>query len=182
MIHVIGDIKMKKYLTLFISVVCAVLFIFPLAGAEFKGDVIDRIKLSGDDIPQGFTYGNLPPFARKVLKENPWKMDRGAIKTLAPKIYPGGDGSKISAMYVAILARTERPFGDDMVCYIIIYNDTRTAADEIKKLSDFVRYNNDRAIVLSRENMAVFLHVDDITNFPLLGAMASRIEARLDGN
>ncbi len=173
---------MKKYIVLSLMIFSAVLFIFPLAGAEYRGEIFEKLRFSPDDIPQGFIYGTIPPFAKKVLKDNPWKMDKSAIKTLASKIYPGGDSNKIADIYVTILARSEHPYGDDMVCYIIIYHDIKSAADEIRKLSDFVKYNNDRAIVISRENMAVFLHVDDVNDFSLLGRMAVKIEDRINGN
>jgi len=171
---------MKRLLAVTVMVFALSVFIFPLAGAEYKGDTIDKIRLIDADIPQGFVYGSVPPFAKKVLKGNPWKMDREAIKRLAGKIYPDGNYMKIEDIHVSILARNSTPYGDDIVCYIIVYKNISESKPEIKKIMDYAGFNRDRVIVLSRENMVVFLHVDDVTDFPLIRDMARKIEDRLN--
>ncbi len=152
---------------------------FPLAGAEYRGEVIDAIRITRDDIPAGFQYGTVPAFARTVLKENPWRMDKPAIKKLVPRIYPDGDPGSVADMYITIIARTSQPTGDDIVCYVILYNSARSAQEEAKKLTGFSNLNRDRTIVIVHDNMAVFLLVDDVDNFPLIRDMAARIKEKL---
>lgn len=172
---------MKRCFTVFILICVSVFSILPLVGAEYKGDIIDRIKLSPDDIPGGFAFGSVPPGARKVIKENPWKMDKEAIRRLASHIYPGGDPMKIATIHVTIMTHPDTPFGDDIVCYIILYKDSSSAKGEMNKLVEFAGFNSDRVIVLTRDNMAIYLHVDDTKNFPLLKEIALKIEERIEG-
>jgi hypothetical protein len=88
----------------------------------------------------------------------------------------------VSAIHVTILARNNTPYGDDIVCYIIVFNDSSEAKAELKKLADFAGYNSDRVIVLARENMAVFLHVDDADDLPLIRDIAGKLEERLNNS
>jgi len=171
---------MKRFLTVFMLICVSIFLVLPLEGAEYKGDIIDRIKLNQNDLPSGFTFGSVPPNAKKVIKENPWKMDKEAIKRLASHIYPGGDPLKIANIHITIMTHPTTPYGDDMVCYIIVYNDNSSAKGEMKKLVEFAGFNSDRVIVLSRENMAIYLHVDDTKNFPLLKDIALKLEGRID--
>lgn len=171
---------MKNRVLPALSMALMLLLILPLAGAEYKGTIVDQIRLADTDIPQGFIYGNIPPFAKRVLKENPWKFDRSAINRLTREIYPDGDPAKVADIHMTILTRPATPFGDDIVCYIIVYNDMASAKSEIKKLTDFVGYNSDRAIVAVRENVAVFIHSDDIDDFPIAREMMKKLGERLD--
>ncbi|MCU0843465.1 MAG: hypothetical protein MUC76_00890 [Spirochaetes bacterium] len=171
---------MKQRALPVISTILMLLLIMPVAGAEYKGTVIDQIRPAVGDIPQGFVYGNIPPFARRVIRENPWKFDRPAIKRLTKEIYPDGDPGRVADIHMTILTRPATPFGDDIVCYIIVYNDMTSAKNEIKKITDFVGYNSDRAIVSVRENVVVFLHADDIGDFPIIREMMIKIGERLD--
>ena len=107
-------------------------------------------------------------------------MDRNAIVRLSDKIYPGGDYTKISDIYMAIMTNKNRPFGDDIVCYIILYKSINSAKDELKKMTEFAGYNSDRVIVLSRNNIIVFLHVDDIDDFHYIRNMSETIKQRLE--
>jgi hypothetical protein len=170
---------MKKITSMIILFAAICIIGFPLAGAEYRSEVIDSIKITLDDIPSGFQYGTVPAFARNVLKNNPWRMDKPAIKKLVPQIYPNGDPGCIADMYITIIARTSQPTGDDIVCYIILYNSTRTAQEEAKKLTGFSNLNRDRTIVIVHDNMAVYLLVDDIDNFPLIRDLAARIKEKL---
>ncbi|HSV96651.1 MAG TPA: hypothetical protein VLM75_06920 [Spirochaetota bacterium] len=171
---------MKKRALPVVSSILMLLLIMPLAGAEYKGTIIDQIRLAVNDIPQGLVYGSIPPFAQRVLRENPWKFDRAAIKRLTKEIYPDGDPDRVADIHMTILTRPATPFGDDIVCYIIVYNNMTSAKNEIKKITDFVGYNSDRAIVSVRENIVVFLHADDIDDFPVIREMMKKIGERLD--
>lgn len=171
---------MKNRVLPAVSILLMLLFILPLAGAEYKGTIIDQIRLAGADIPQGFVYGNIPPFAKRVLRENPWKFDRAAINRLTREIYPDGDPGKVADIHMTILTRPATPFGDDIVCYIIVYNDMSSAKNEIKKITDYVGFNSDRAVFSVRENVVVFMHADDIDDFPVVREMMKKLGERLD--
>ncbi len=170
---------MKQFLyTLLIACISIVIMTGP-GFSDFDTSKIESIKFSDTDIPSGFVYGKIPRFYKHILKGNPWMMDKTAIRKLAGRIYPGGDSSVISDIYMAIIADKRTPFGDDIVCYVILYHNSTAAKKEIQKINDFTKYNNDRAIVLSRDNMAVFLHVDDINNFRLIQNIAEHFRSRL---
>ncbi len=147
--------------------------------SQLKLDVIDMIKITNSDIPEGFMYGTIPGPYRSTLKDNPWMMDRAAIKRLADKIYPGGDYSKIAGIYVSIITNKKTPLGDDIVCYMILYNTMKDAQGEIRKMTEFAGYNNDRALVFTKDNLGVILFVDDIENFHYIQNLAKMIEERL---
>ncbi|MCP4761360.1 MAG: hypothetical protein GY870_06235 [archaeon] len=168
----------KKMIPL--ALIIALILLAQFSGLASNGsNVINKIKLIKSDIPDGFIYGKIPKFAKKVLKENPWEMDKDAIKKLAEKVYPGGDYSKISGMYVGILAKKDTPFGDDIVCYIILYRDSASAKGEIKKIREFAGFNGDRVIVETKNNLAVYLHVDDTKYFHLIEKINTKIKERL---
>jgi hypothetical protein len=173
------DINMKKT----ICSVCILFFIVIITASQgstqFKSETIDLVKLTGGDIPEGFMYGKIPEPYKKTLKDNPWLMDKSAIKRLADKVYPGGDYSKISGMHVSILADKKKPYGDDIVCYVILYTGMKAAQDEIKKLAEFTGYNRDRAILITKDNLAVVLFVDDVNDFHYIQDLARTVEERL---
>ena len=146
---------------------------------RLKSTVIDTIKITSSDLPAGFTFGKVPEVYKKTLKDNPWMMDKDAIKRLADKIYPGGDYHKIESMYVTIIAAKQRPYGDDIVCDLILFKDDQSTRDEIKKVAEFTGFNSDRCIVLTKDNLAVFLFVDDINNFHYIRDMAVTMEERI---
>ncbi len=156
-------------------------FLFCLyAGAEYQSDVIDKVKITNGEIPEGFMFGKVPEPYSRVIKGNPWLMDQGAINKLAPRIYPGGDAHTVKGIHITILANKRKPFGDDIVCYIIMFSSTSAAEKEIKKLSEYAGYNNDRALVMSRGNLAIYMHVDDTRNYKLLKSMAATLQGRLE--
>jgi hypothetical protein len=148
-------------------------------GATSGNDLFDKVKLLNTDIPDGFIYGIVPKYAKDMIKDNPWELDQAAIKKLADQIYPGGDYSKISGIHVSILAKKSAPFGDDIVCYIILFKDAKAANDEIKKMSEFAGFNQDRVIIETKNNLAVYLHVDDVRDYPLIRAISEKIRERL---
>ncbi len=147
--------------------------------ARYRPDIFEKVKLTSNDIPRGFVIGKVPPAVRRVLKNNPWKLDRTAIRRLSRHIYPGGDYSKILGIHMTILASARQPYGDDIVCYCILYRDETSARNEIKKLKDFVGFNRDRAIILEKENLAIYLHVDSTTDFHHIHSIAEKIKTRL---
>lgn len=154
--------------------------IFQIFGGATRGnDLFDKVKLLNNDIPEGFVYGTVPKYARDSIKDNPWELDRAAIKKLADQIYPGGDYSKISSIHISILTKKKTPFGDDIVCYLILFKDVRAANDEIKKMTEFAGYNQDRVIVETKNNLAVYLHVDDVKDYPLIRAISEKLRERL---
>jgi len=151
-----------------------------LAGSSpFTSEAIQKVVLSDKEVPDGFIFGKIPPFAQKVLKGNPWMMDEKAIKKLADRIYPGGDARKISKMHVTIMANSNKPYGDDIVCYVILFRDLASAKEELEKMNKFAGYNRDRVILLTKENLAVFMFVDSIDNYHYLKMISDSMQERL---
>jgi hypothetical protein len=176
-----GRFIMKKA-AVCLSVLLALVIVTASSGnSQFKSGTIDAVKLTEKDIPDGFMYGTVPPPYKKTLKENPWTMDKAAIKRLAGMIYPGGDYTRIDSVHVSIIAEKDKPYGDDIVCYVILYTNMKAAQDEIKKATEFVGFNSDRALVVTRDNLAVILFVDDIANFHYIQDLAKTISERIKG-
>ena len=141
---------------------------------------MELIRLSESDIPEGYRYGIIPDFASGLLKSNPWMLDPAAKKKLAHRIYPGAEYTRISSIHMTILASRDNPYGDDIVCYIILFKNGKQAKTEMEKLSAYSGFNTDRTILLSRDNLAVFLLVDDVDHFHLIRQMADGIQCRLN--
>jgi hypothetical protein len=175
----IGRPVMKKAILSACILLSFILITESQGSSQLKLNAIDSIKLTTSDIPEGFMYGKVPAPYQSTLKDNPWMMDRAAIKRLADKIYPGGDFNKIAGIHVSIIANKKTPFGDDIVCYMILYTNMKAAQDEIKKMSEFVGYNRDRALVLTKDNLAIILFVDDINNYHYIQELAKMIEERM---
>ena len=172
-----GMIMLKRLV--FLAVFIIAIVGYSTGKANFGRDIINNIKLTKADVPEGFVYGTIPDFANKVLKNNPWMMDKNAIKKLSERLYPGGDYKKIANIHVTIIARRDTPYGDDIVCYIIVYKNSLSANVEIKKIYDFAGLNSDRVIVLSKDNVVVFLHVDDVENLHLIQKIALKMKKKL---
>jgi len=172
---------MRKVIICTTTAVISIFIFLSTASSTYNIDIFEKIRPSDNDLPAGFMYGKIPGFAQKVLKANPWTMDRPAITRLANKIYPGGESNRISAIHMTILANSRTPYGDDIVCYIILYNDVTSAKKEIPKLTEFTGYNSDRAIVVVRDNIAVFLHVDSADDFHYIKEMALKLEDKFKG-
>jgi hypothetical protein len=147
--------------------------------ANYTQTVFDKIRITDQDMPEGFMYGQIPDFAKNVLLGNPWEMNRAAINKITKKLYPNGDANAVKSMHLSILAKKERTYGYDIVCYIIIYNDGLTARKEIDKLNEYNRYNSDRTILLWQGNIAVFLIVQDVANYKYIQEMKEKMEQRL---
>ena len=77
---------------------------------RFKPYIIDKIKITNNDIPEGFVFGKVPKFARKVLKNNPWMLDKSAVRKLTNRIYPGGNYATISKIHMTIIAKEKKPY------------------------------------------------------------------------
>jgi hypothetical protein len=147
---------------------------------KYNESVIQKIRIVDTDLPEGFTYGQIPGFAKKVLLGNPWQMDRHAINKLTKELYPNGNAACVKNMHVSIMTKKEKPFGYDLVCYIIIYNDMQSAKKELEKLSSFNRFNSDRTILLTHGNLAVFLIAQDINNYKYIDVMKDKVEERIN--
>ena len=163
---------MKKgiALTVFISLF---VFIYSASGmTDYGMEIIDRVKLKDTDIPGGFMFGKIPAFAQRVLKDNPWKLDESAIKKLTRNIYPDGDYQKVSGIHMTILANKKNPHGDDIVCYIFLYRNSQSAKTEISKIRDYVKYNSDRSLLVIKDNLVIYYHVDDVENYRYIKNMA----------
>ena len=147
---------------------------------KYNESVIQKIRIVDTDLPDGFTYGQIPGFAKKVLLANPWEMDRHAINKLTKELYPNGNAACVKNMHVSIMTKKEKPFGYDLVCYIIIYNDMQSAKKELEKLSAFNKFNSDRTILLTHGNLAVFLISQDISNYKYIDTIKNRMEERIN--
>ncbi len=170
---------MKRVMVI-LTLAAAFTLIFQIFGGATNGsDLFDKVKLLNTDIPDGFIYGTVPKYAKELIKDNPWEMDQAAIRKMTDQIYPGGDYSKISGIHVSILAKKTAPYGDDIVCYLILFKDARAANEELKKMMEFAGYNQDRVIIESKNNLVVYLHVDEVKDFPLIRAMSEKIRERL---
>ncbi len=170
---------MKKVITLSVLFMCLVFISESIGLPQNDTSIINTMKILREDIPEGYMYGIIPEFAQKLLKANPWDMDQEAIKRLSDKIYPDGDYKSIAAIHVAIITRKETPQGDDIVYYIIQYKDLKSAKNEIKKIKEYADYNKDRAILNIENNIALFLFVDDTSDFPLIKELLRKITERI---
>lgn len=169
----------KRLLTLFIILFCAIFYINS-SSAVTGIQAVESIRLSDSDIPEGYRYGIIPDFASGLLKSNPWMLDDAAKKKLAHRIYPGAEYTKISSLHMTILAANANPYGDDIVCYIFMFNDQKSAADEMVKLNEYTGYNSDRSIVMEKGNIAVFLFVDNTRDYPYIQAISESIRKKMD--
>ena len=147
--------------------------------ADYKPDAIEKIKPAQSELPENFTFGTIPGFAKKVLKNNPWILDDSAMKKMVGRIYPGGDYNTVSKIHMSIFANKKNPYKDDFVCYIIIFKNKNTAKKEIEKLTLYSGYNADRTILISKDNMAVVLLADDTANYKYIQGMAESMQEKI---
>jgi hypothetical protein len=146
----------------------------------YSSSIIEKIKPTTDEIPAGYMFGQVPEFARSLLKTNPWTLDQAAIKKLTNRIYPGGEYSKVSDLHMTIITNKKNPYGDDIVCYIFIFKNEKSAQEELVKINEHVGYNNDRSIVIEKKNLAVYLCVDSVNDFEYIKTMSESIKKRLE--
>jgi hypothetical protein len=175
------EVKMNRVNKTIIFIVSLIIltFSFALPAESVNTSVIDKIKILPEDIPEGFRYGLIPDFAKSVLLNNPWSMNKAAINKLAKSIYPGGDPSAIKNMHMSIIAKNDKPYNDDIVCYIIEYKDAVSGLKEMTKLTEFSRFNQDRTIVVQKGTVAIFFLVDDIQNYRHIQRLKNILEQRL---
>jgi len=171
---------MKKVKTLIILLLLSICFFLNSSAAMYSNSVIEIVKLNDSDIPEGYRYGIIPEFAKNMLKNNPWNLDQNAISRFAPRIYPDADNRSMAHVHMTIVASEKNPYDDDIVCYIFLYKDKKSAEQEIAKLTEFVGYNSDRGIVLNRENLAVYLLVDHIKEYKHIEIISRNIQKRID--
>ena len=169
---------MKKTV-LFSTIFLTLVLVSAYAKALYNQEDFAKIAITANDIPEGFVIGKIPRVAQEVLKDNPWTFDSQAIKKLTERIYPDGDYRKVANVHMTILADEKKPYNDNIVCYVILYKDMKAAKDELKKLNNYVSFNTDRAVVISRDNMVIFLHSDDVADFHHVQDMAASIGSKL---
>jgi hypothetical protein len=146
----------------------------------YSNSVINIIRPAEADIPEGYRYGIIPDFAKNMLKENPWNLDQNALSRFAHRIYPDADNNRMSAVHMTIISNKKNPYDDDIVCYIFLYKDKKSAESEINKLTKFVENNRDRGIVLSKENLAVYLLVDHIKEYNHIENISRNMQKKID--
>lgn len=171
---------MKRKVLLLTSVSIFIFIFIASTRAMYSSSVIEKIKPGNEDIPAGFVIGQIPGFAKNLLKSNPWNFDHDAIRKMTGRIYPGGEYSRVSDIHMTILAKQKNPYGDDIVCYVMVFRDKNSAVEEISKLDEYVKNNSDRSILLEKENLAVYLCVDNVEDFPHIKNLSDNIQKKLD--
>lgn len=166
--------KLKYLVVIPLVLLCSIL------NANYQNTIFEKTKIIESDIPDGYMYGQIPDFAKSVLKQNPWVFDDAAKSRLSSKIYPGGDSASISSIYMTILAQRLNPYDDDIVCYQILYRDAVTAKSENAKLKSYSEANSDRLILINKENLSIILFVDDTKDYDKIQKLADTITTRLD--
>ena len=161
------------------------LFLFALilplnSSSGYDKGVVEKIKISESDLPEGFIFGKIPNFAKSTLLANPWNFDRNAINKLTRNIYPDAESSAVKDIHISIIAKESSPYNDDIVCFIILFKDDTSSKKEILKIEEFSRNNQDRVLTVSKDNLSVILLVDEVNNFPYITKMAKEIEDRLN--
>jgi hypothetical protein len=142
--------------------------------------IVEKLSIKSSDIPKGFVIGKVPEGSKTVFKDNPGFLDKTGISKVTKEIYPNGDKNKVSEIHVTILAKPENILNDDMVCYIIFYKSNLFAKEEMSKFREYIQYHSDRSILLSADNIAIFILSNDIENFDYIRELGSKMQKRLD--
>ena len=171
---------MKKNSLKGIFIVIMLTLLIGSTTSMYSADTIEKIRITIDDIPAGYMFGQVPEFARSILKDNPWSFDQDAIKKFTIRIYPGAEPRNISNIHMTLIANKKNPFGDDIGCYIIIYKNGQAAKEELTKLNEFIRYNSDRGIVFAKNNLAVYLYINDVNNYDHIKRLSEIIKKKLE--
>jgi len=171
---------MKKIPLLTIFVITFVTVFISSASTMYSSSIIEKIKPTTAEIPEGYMFGQVPGFAQTLLKTNPWNLDQAAIKKLTNRIYPGGEYTKVSDLHMTIITNRKNPYGDDIVCYIFIFKNEKSAQEELIKINEHVGYNSDRSIIIEKKNLAVYLCVDSVKDFEHIKEMSEVIKKRLE--
>ena len=171
---------MKRHSLMAISIITIVSVFIGSTTTMYSSSIIEKIKPTATEIPEGYMFGQVPGFAQSLLKTNPWNLDQAAIKKLTNRIYPGGEYTKVSDLHMTIIANKKNPYGDDIVCYIFIFKNEKSAREELIKLNEHVGYNSDRSIIIEKKNLAVYLCVDSVRDFEHIKEMSDIIKKRLE--
>lgn len=171
---------MKRHSLLFISLTTIVTVFISSTTAMYSSSVIEKIKPTIEEIPAGYMFGQVPEFAQSLLKANPWTLDQAAIKKLTNRIYPGGEYTKVSDLHMTIITNKKNPYGDDIVCYIFIFKNEKSAQEELIKLNEHVGYNSDRSILIEKKNLAVYFCVDSVKDYEYIKTLSESIKKRLE--
>ena len=173
---------MKKIFLLFVNCLLFIFLSFTSysTAASNSLELFEKIKIDQTFLPEGFVFGKIPNFAKEVIKNNPWNMNRSAINKLTDHIYPNADPSAVQEIYMSIFARQNQPYGDDLVCYIILYKDATSTKREKLKLEEFAKINSDRVMTLTKDNIAIMMHVDDANDIPLLHNIYKKIKDTME--
>lgn len=170
--------------TIRVCVIIACIVSMGISAGALKGQtdegLFSSLAISHHDVPQGFVFGEIPRFAQKVFPKNPCVVNGEGIRFLSDKVYPEGSAGNIKSIYAAIMAEESRPYGDDLVCYVIMFKDNRSADAEIKKIQDFFQYNKDRIVFFHKDTVAVLLFADNINNYKYIAELGEKLRARLD--
>ena len=172
---------MKKQIIMTINVFILIFFAFSsyTITGDASSEIFEKVKISQTDIPDGFTFGKIPNFAKSVILNNPWDMNRAAINKLTDHIYPNADASSVKEIYMSILAKKEKPYGDDLVCYAILFKDANSSKKELLKIEDFEKSNKDRVITITKANLAIVLLADETDNYAHIQKIANMIEEKI---
>ncbi len=171
---------MKRHSLLIISLITFISIFIGSTTAMYSSTIIEKIRPTSEELPAGYMFGKVPGFAREVLKENPWSLDQSAIKKMTNRIYPGGEYSKVTDLHMTIITNKNHPYGDDIICYIFIFKNEKSAREEMTKINEYVGYNRDRSIVIEKNNLAVYFCVDDTKNFDYIQTMSETVKKKLD--
>ena len=174
---------MRKYLRLTPFLFILILLISPYqlySNTTEITSIIENLSIKSDDIPEGFTIGQVPESARTVFKNNPGFLDKNGIDKVTREIYSGGDKNKVSQIHVTILAKNGKVFGDDIVCYIISYKSNMSAKEEMNKFREYVKHHADRTVLISDDNIAIFILSNDIENFGYIRELGNKMQIRLN--
>jgi len=171
---------MKRHSLIAISIITVVSVFIGSTTTMYSSSIIEKIKPTTTEIPEGYMFGQVPDFAQSLLKTNPWNLDQAAIKKLTNRIYPGGEYTKVSDLHMTIITNKKNPYGDDIVCYIFVFKNEKSAQEELIKLNEHVGYNSDRSIIIEKKNLAVYLCVDSVRDFEHIKGMSEIIKKRLE--
>ncbi len=168
----------KKTLFFLIFILSGALTAVSAAGI-YKTEDLSALAITEKDIPKGFVICRIPSQLKNTLKDNPWMMDDSAVKKLTKHIYPEGNSAAVRNIHMTILAEEKKPWNDNIVCYMILFKNGQYAKDENAKLKKYADFNSDRAILLTKDNLSIFLHADDTQDFHYIEDLASVLKNRM---
>lgn len=171
---------MKKKSLFLVTITVFISVFIGSSTVMYSSSIIEKIRPTTAEIPEGYMFGQVPEFARSLLKTNPWNLDQAAIKKLTNRIYPGGEYTKVQDLHMTIITNKMNPYGDDIVCYIFVFRNEKSAQEELAKLNEHVGYNSDRSIIIEKKNLAVYLCVDSVKDFEYIKTMSETIKKRLE--